>query len=369
IAESEISNNESTRYGAILSYKLGGTLRIEDSSISQNRGGSAGGMNIQYPTTVELVRSTIKGNTGFAGGIFNGSATLNIDQSTISSNEGSYVGGISNSGGTLNLNASTISGNTARGNIGSSVAGGLLGSAHLVNSTISGNLVDAANLDLNDPYFGASVAGGWNASSGDNSMENSTIAFNRVINAPAAAAAAGGVVGFYYSFEYYGYQYAGSADIQTRNTLIARNEVNAQPKDVWGRFVSGGHNLVGVLTPDATGFVPSDLRGTAARPLDPRLSPLANNGGATQTHRLNLFSPAINAGDNSGVPATDQRGFKRIALGVVDIGAYEFLSFPQRTDCALTSLLEDFDRRKGLLSGLLDHLVDQIASRLVGMSH
>ena len=34
-------------------------------------------------------------------------------------------------------------------------------------------------------------------------------------------------------------------------------------------------------------------------------------------------SPAIDAGDNTGAPASDQRGFTRIVNGTIDIGAYE----------------------------------------------
>src|SRR5438045_8503037 len=56
---------------------------------------------------------------------------------------------------------------------------------------------------------------------------------------------------------------------------------------------------------------------------DPLLGPLADNGGPTRTHALLPGSPAINAGNSSGAPATDQRGAGRV--GPVDIGAYEFV--------------------------------------------
>ena len=64
--------------------------------------------------------------------------------------------------------------------------------------------------------------------------------------------------------------------------------------------------------------------GTAASPLDPRLGPLADNGGPTLTHALLPASPAIDAGINSQAPAglsIDQRGvpFARIAHGPVDL--------------------------------------------------
>jgi hypothetical protein len=60
---------------------------------------------------------------------------------------------------------------------------------------------------------------------------------------------------------------------------------------------------------------------------DPKLGPLADNGGPTLTMALLTGSPAIDAGDTSAAPATDQRGFPRPAGLAVDIGAYE-LCYP-----------------------------------------
>ncbi len=69
--------------------------------------------------------------------------------------------------------------------------------------------------------------------------------------------------------------------------------------------------------------MPSDLRGTSAAPLDPRLGPLAFNGGTTKNHRLKGSSPARDAGDSTGATATDQRGFVRVFGSAIDIGSVE----------------------------------------------
>jgi len=69
--------------------------------------------------------------------------------------------------------------------------------------------------------------------------------------------------------------------------------------------------------------------GTDLAPIDPKLGPLANYGGPTQTYKLLAGSPAIDAGDNNIIILTDQRGFPRKKDGngdgvaVVDIGAFE----------------------------------------------
>ena len=54
----------------------------------------------------------------------------------------------------------------------------------------------------------------------------------------------------------------------------------------------------------------------------PQVGSLAANGGPTMTEAIAATSPAVNSGDNTGCPATDQRGFLRTD-GACDIGAYE----------------------------------------------
>lgn len=85
--------------------------------------------------------------------------------------------------------------------------------------------------------------------------------------------------------------------------------------------------------PDSNG----NLIGTAATPIDPRLGPLANNGGPTLTHALMPGSPALDAGDPAAiagigeVPLYDQRAgpFSRVvdgdgdATARIDMGAFE----------------------------------------------
>ncbi len=56
---------------------------------------------------------------------------------------------------------------------------------------------------------------------------------------------------------------------------------------------------------------------------DPKLGPLADNGGLTRTRALLTGSSAIDAGKAAGAPSTDQRGVSRPQGSGYDIGAFE----------------------------------------------
>jgi hypothetical protein len=88
------------------------------------------------------------------------------------------------------------------------------------------------------------------------------------------------------------------------------------------KAVQVAHSAIGVttsitLTPDSGNNLPF---GT-----DPKLGPLADNGGPTQTVALLPGSPAIDAGANPTGLVFDQRGFNfaRVAGAAADIGAFE----------------------------------------------
>jgi hypothetical protein len=104
------------------------------------------------------------------------------------------------------------------------------------------------------------------------------------------------------------------------STIIANNYCEGVPhrdifRDVFGS-VEGANNLI---TSSDTALPPDTISG------DPRLAPLANNGGRTRTHALLDDSPAIGAGNNAAGLAYDQRGpgFPRVKGPQADIGAYE----------------------------------------------
>jgi hypothetical protein len=156
-----IVNSHAQRGGGIF-VSNDGRLTLEDSTVSGNRaeGGTSpfGGGLYLASNSVALVRnSTISGNQaigGQGGGAFVQGGSLTVENSTISGNSAESGGGIKVSGGSLAVEASTISGNSAVG------GGGLLadGSTLTVeSSTISGNVASGPGGGLSFPEGGTGV--------------------------------------------------------------------------------------------------------------------------------------------------------------------------------------------------------------------
>jgi hypothetical protein len=110
------------------------------------------------------------------------------------------------------------------------------------------------------------------------------------------------------------------------NSIVAGNLGNQGViTDIYaggGTVSSGGVNILGNNDTVSSVFPAGPLVGTPGSPLDPRLAPLADYGGRTQTMALLPGSPARDAAAVL-VPATivDQRGFP--IVNTPDIGAYE----------------------------------------------
>jgi CSLREA domain-containing protein len=233
----------------------------------------------------------------FGGGILNAGAVELID-CLVTGNSAAAGGGIYNvgAGSLLIITTSTISGNSnSRGG-----GGGILseGTLNIVNSTISGN-------SGND-------GGGVHNFQGTATITDSTITGNTAIS--------NGDGGGIFSIP------AGA--LKLKNTIVAGNSAPIGP-DLAGTIASQGYNLIGSNKDAPFTAATGDQIGTALSPIDPRLGPLQDNGGPTNTHALLTGSPAIDRG--SAGKTTDQRGLPRkIDSPLIantadgsDIGAYE----------------------------------------------
>jgi uncharacterized delta-60 repeat protein len=111
----------------------------------------------------------------------------------------------------------------------------------------------------------------------------------------------------------------GSAIALTNSAAFMTNTILAcQPAqtNVAGGIFDGGHNI---CSDASAGFTSPSSRSST----DPLLAPLGDNGGPTPTLALLPGSPAIDAGDDSACPPTDQRGVSRPQGLSCDIGAFE----------------------------------------------
>ncbi len=311
VTDSSISGNTAEFGGGGISVYHSSEVRVINSTISGNMAdGDGGGLLAFYGSEVQVINSTISGNTANqgGGGISADESIVQVTNSTISGNTAANQGGggISADYNIVQVTNSTISGNTADRNGGGISTYGVY--LPVINSTISGNTADQGG--------GISADDG-----GEVQVTNSTISDN-------TADQGGGI----------------SADdvreVQVTNTIIAGN--NGSNPDVEGVFTSEGYNLIGDGT-GSTGFTaPGDQVGTSDNPIDPKLGPLQDNGGPTETQALLPDSPAIDAADPNFIspPDFDQRGpvFIRVSDGngdsnaILDIGAFEFASEPNIID-------------------------------------
>ena len=276
-------------------------------------------LNVASGAIVTLSGLTIangSSSSSGSGGINNG-GLLTINASVISGNAGRYGGGVFNTGA-LTVNDSTFSGNTSNtqgGAVVNSANGAVTASLTINNCTFFGN---------SGPGGGGGVANlSSNFGRANLTVSNSTIAGNS-----AGTQTGGGIFSFRYDS-------TAAVTATIGGSLVALNRALVGP-DVLGNFISNGYNLIG-KTDRSSGFTsPTDLTGTTAAPLDPKLELdgngmpfLKDNGGSTSTIALLCGSPAIDGGDPSSTLTTDQRGFSRPKDGNgdgtarIDIGAFE----------------------------------------------
>ncbi|MEY2481541.1 MAG: hypothetical protein QOK24_69, partial [Verrucomicrobiota bacterium] len=242
-----------------------GTLTLTNCVLSGNVAADSGGalFNFGYPSgsvTTTIKGCTFSGNSAVNGGaIYNygdgGTATMTVLESTFSNNAASAVGG-------------------ALDNYGSGASGNA--TLRIVNSTISGNRSNTDGGGINNTN-NASPA------TASTTLINVTVTNNRADNDTSSPGAGGGAGGGIRAVD---------GTVTLKNTIVAGNFNDGSPSttadDINGS-VNADYSFIGNTT-GATIAGANNLNG------DPKLGPLANNGGPTSTHVLLPDSTALDAG-------------------------------------------------------------------------
>ena len=264
----------------------------------------AKGAGVGTPNTVIMTGSTVSGNEvhGTPGigpsGAYTYTSAIGGGGVYVMTIPRGSVPASSITGSTISGNAAIVDGTPGAYTVG---GGGALGTwspkiMAIANSTISGNAAD--------------IRGGgiYTRNRGALALVNTTVTDN---TAPEGSGIADAADGSAYPFT-------------VTSTIVAGNHVPTgatSQEIVTVHAIDGSNDLIG----SANVALPVGTLGG-----DPRLGPLADNGGPTLTHALLTDSPAIDAGSNPSDLASDQRGgsYVRSAGAAPDIGAFELQAAP-----------------------------------------
>jgi hypothetical protein len=325
-----------------------GTVTLDRCSLAGNS--ATGGDGVSYYDCAGGL-----GGEGSGGAIFN-EGTMTVDRTTLSGN--TAMGGTGGPGSRGDMYAGTSSaldgyvGGNGGGAYGAAICGGAM---WIIHSTLVSNLVVGGNgglggggvTDRTGEYGGDGGPGG-NGGTGvggavdvAGSLVNCTIAFNTASGGSGGRGGDGAA----------GPRLHGGRGGPGGNGGPGQGGVEATNLThctvAWNRGSGGwgGAGGQGGLGPGGAPGVPGTNGATYGGPgsstwvntllasntpagddtfIDPKLGPLADNGGPTLTMALLPGSPAIDAGNTSLAPTTDERGFPRPAGLAADVGAFEY---------------------------------------------
>lgn len=303
-----IVNNTADQQGGGVYNAPGGELAWEEvGGVDRNHAGTdGGGLFNDAGATMRLTKlSSIRENSAgrYGGGVFNQGALEHSEHGYVENTARSGGGIYNDTGGIATLELLYNEFNAA-----SETGGGIHndGSLILTRSTL---------------LSGEAGAGGaiFNGATGTLTVINATIGQNQAALGTGGVVNAGGAVKLVHT------TIAENSEGVTSlgGTTVLINSIVAGNIDdnCIGDIVSTGHNLDDDHT---CGFMAGgDLSGT-----DPQLGTPAWVDGSYYMYPLEEGSPAIDAGDNSQCPDSDQRGLSRPQGLACDLGAFEFEDTP-----------------------------------------
>ncbi len=236
--------------------------------------------------------------------------------------------------GSIRLNHCTFAGNTATGGIAESDYGGRGGNAYgagaffslpaqVLNCTFAGNTAQGGGVRTGDAANGGNAfGGGLYAAEEPVSLTNCTLAENRAL------------AGLGWAYHWDGSSCGGNVasiggSVRMLNTILS----GGTSTNAFGYLGDQGHNI----SSDASYGFSTPGRGSFNN-LNPKLLPLANNGGPTPTMALLPDSPAVDSGATAADVSSDQRGVPRPYGTAPDIGAYEWNATSFYKDFSLSAV-------------------------------
>jgi hypothetical protein len=283
-------------------------------TIRGNANGIALGRGLDAPE-MRLLLVTASGNLSLESLMLTKGVAIGAAGTENAPDGGDGRGGAVFSQGTLSITASTLHNHRARGGDaveqgrGGSGLGGAIyndaGMVTIVNTTISGNIVESGTGAQSGSRFGAGIY----SRNGSLTISNSTITNSTAPAGRGVYVLADGEMAV--------------ATVEIDSTIIGQADSSSATtelvvlEDNGGTAMSSGD---GNLIRRALGF-----NGAIVSSEDPLLETLAPNGGPTWTHALGDNSPALDQGLNPLDLMVDQRGatFGRVINNVADIGAFE----------------------------------------------
>ena len=279
-------------------------------------------LDVFAPAVLQLYQLSLINGSAPATGLYGGGAilnrssgTLDLNQISLRENSSQSVGGAIDNSGTARLNYVTLDANLASSEESMYVAGGAVyngGSLMVYNSLFYNNTAsNPENIDYGGGLFNDNTATLLNVTFSHNSADWGGGIFHNGVEANL----------YNVTFTENTTAIHAAFPLRIKNSIVSSSTAGVNCNGS-GTITSLGHNI------DSGSSCNFDMEG-----IDPLLGPLADNQGAVFTHALLLSSPAIDTGDNTDCPATDQRGALRPADGngdtirVCDIGAYEYQAF------------------------------------------
>lgn len=300
------SFNTAMSAGGGLYLNTSSALEVANSLFILNESTDGGGI-FSFSSTINLSDSTLSSNTvsAFGGGIYGVNSTIDMDGAAMAGNSATFGGAIFMQGfptASLSITRATLSNNTATSGVTAEGGGiyfdGASSTLALSNVTIADNQATGA---------GTAFGGGITVSQASATLNNVTIAGNSANTTGGGLSLTNG----------------GTASVQ--NSILANNTASSEP-DCSGSLTSLDYNLI----ENDSGCTISGSTDHNIIGDDPQLGDLQNNGGEYNTMALATTSPAVNAGNpetpgsgGASCAATDERGVSRPQGSACDIGAFE----------------------------------------------